>query len=171
MCWSSLRNTSRVRHCSTLQSCTFSEFVSISLMTTSTNAQISFAFSLKHHSTHIKIGVHQIVVFAVWIPDLTDSWNHLARMIWTDTGYFCVQESILSFQVEMVKNTWRWLLYCDHFWNFTFWNLNWHIILTVSQTESTKNYNFQFRPRFCWWNSQLPVRTIYCIYCTQRNGV
>ena len=57
-----------------------------------------------------------------------DSWKNLARIIQPDTGYFC-----------------------DHFWNFTFWKINWRIVHTVKQTESTKTYNFQFRSPFCSW--------------------
>ena len=42
----------------------------------------------------------------------------------------------------------------DHFWNFSFWNRNWHIVHTVRQTQSTKNYHFQYRPPFCSWKLQ-----------------
>ena len=57
------------------------------------------------------------------------------------------------FQVEQLKK-WGWLLNCDHFWNFTFWEINWRIIHTVIDNPNlpkltTFNFGHHFVCQIC----------------------
>ena len=65
--------------------------------------------------------------------------------------------SVLFFRSNCLKSGGGYCMYCDHFWNFTFWKINWRIIHTVRQPESTKTYD-----KIVWVpQEKLLVRTTY----------
>ena len=103
-------------------------------------------FQLKKEKPYIfytLIGVCQLVFFTTRPDTELAGYSNWALstvvIIRPDTGYFCVQDSVLFFTLDSVKSEGRYCIV----------KINWHIIHTVKQPKSTKTYYFTYTVYTC----------------------
>ena len=113
----------------------------------------------RKHNAYLRVSLSKQLncrVFTTTRHNRNYSKNYILQVLGVhriDSGFYCptgyqvilctLKLFIPLFQVRLLKK-WGWLLYCDHFWNFTFWKINRRIIHTVRQPQSTKTYVFKF---------------------------